>query len=169
MQVVFCLIFRRWQDGARYEEFMARHAEESRDELQSIKSLNVFYQVSWTLSLGEPTCQAGTFYFHSPDTVWLFLYQFLSNKRALMPSCDDGRDSEITKRNGLFKLIRLSLLFFHSRVENQKQEIPCFTMSPDDSGSVLQILRSSCTMIEVRNYLHQHHFLFISLSVSRFY
>ena len=42
-------------------------------------------------------------------------------------------------------------------------------MSPDDSGSVLQILKSSCTMIEVRNYLHQHHFLFISLSVSLFY
>ena len=93
MQVVFCLIFRRWQDGARYEEFMARHAEESRDELQSIKSLNVFYQVSWTLSLGESTCQRGAFYFDSPETVWLFLYQFLSNKRALMPSCDDGEDS----------------------------------------------------------------------------
>lgn len=37
--------FRRWQDGARFEEFMARHAEESRDDLQAMKSLNVFYQV----------------------------------------------------------------------------------------------------------------------------
>ncbi|XP_015765754.1 PREDICTED: neurofibromin-like [Acropora digitifera] len=35
----------RWQDGAaRFEEFMARHAEESRDDIQAIKSLNVFYQ-----------------------------------------------------------------------------------------------------------------------------
>ncbi|KAJ7378700.1 Neurofibromin 1 [Desmophyllum pertusum] len=34
----------RWQDGARFEEFMARHAEESRDDLQAMKSLNVFYQ-----------------------------------------------------------------------------------------------------------------------------
>ena len=66
MQVVFCSIFRRWQDGARYEEFMARHAEESRDELQSIKSLNVFYQVCWTLSPRESTCQTDTTYFHSP-------------------------------------------------------------------------------------------------------
>lgn len=42
-------------------------------------------------------------------------------------------------------------------------------MSPDDSGSVLPILKSSCTITEVRFYLHQHHFLFISLSMSRFY
>lgn len=41
----FCLLFRRWQDGARFEEFMARHAEESRDDLQAMKALNVFYQV----------------------------------------------------------------------------------------------------------------------------
>lgn len=34
----------RWQDGTRFEEFMARHAEESRDDLQAMKSLNVFYQ-----------------------------------------------------------------------------------------------------------------------------
>ncbi|XP_020613799.1 neurofibromin-like [Orbicella faveolata] len=34
----------RWQDGARFEEFMARHAEESRDDLQAMKALNVFYQ-----------------------------------------------------------------------------------------------------------------------------
>lgn len=35
----------RWQDGAaRFEEFMARHAEESRDDLLAIKSLNVFYK-----------------------------------------------------------------------------------------------------------------------------
>ena len=41
-----CVPFlRRWQDGARFEEFMARHAEESRDDLQAMKSLNVFYQV----------------------------------------------------------------------------------------------------------------------------
>lgn len=38
-------MLRRWQDGARFEEFMARHAEESRDELQAMKALNVFYQV----------------------------------------------------------------------------------------------------------------------------
>ena len=41
----FCLSFRRWQDGARFEEFMARHAEESRDDLQAMKALDVFYQV----------------------------------------------------------------------------------------------------------------------------
>ena len=37
----------RWQfqDQTRFEEFMARHAEESQDELQTLKSLNVFYQV----------------------------------------------------------------------------------------------------------------------------
>lgn len=46
-----CLLFRRWQDGARFEEFMARHAEESRDDLQAMKSLNVFYQVSLMLCL----------------------------------------------------------------------------------------------------------------------
>ena len=43
--VCLFLFFRRWQDGARFEEFMARHAEESRDDLQAMKSLNVFYQV----------------------------------------------------------------------------------------------------------------------------
>ena len=45
---LFCVcvpFLRRWQDGARFEEFMARHAEESRDDLQAMKSLNVFYQV----------------------------------------------------------------------------------------------------------------------------
>lgn len=42
---LFVPFFRRWQDGARFEEFMARHAEESRDDLQAMKSLNVFYQV----------------------------------------------------------------------------------------------------------------------------
>ena len=49
--VVFfcCLSFRRWQDGARFEEFMARHAEESRDDLQAMKALNVFYQVRFML------------------------------------------------------------------------------------------------------------------------
>ena len=73
---------------------MARHAEESRDELQSIKSLNVFYQVSWTRSPEESTCQTDTSYFHSPETMWLFSYQFLSNKCVLLPSCDDdGTDS----------------------------------------------------------------------------
>ena len=43
------LSFRRWQDGARFEEFMARHAEESRDDLQAMKALNVFYQVRFML------------------------------------------------------------------------------------------------------------------------
>lgn len=46
-----CLFVRRWQDGARFEEFMARHAEESRDDLQAMKSLNVFYQVSFLLKM----------------------------------------------------------------------------------------------------------------------
>lgn len=41
-------MYRRWQDGAaRFEEFMARHAEESRDDIQAIKNLNVFYQVGF--------------------------------------------------------------------------------------------------------------------------
>ena len=44
-------MLRRWQDGARFEEFMARHAEESRDEMQAIKSLNVFYQVCVTAKI----------------------------------------------------------------------------------------------------------------------
>lgn len=56
-------MYRRWQDGAaRFEEFMARHAEESRDDIQAIKSLNVFYQVGFQayvlvpLNCSKPQC-----------------------------------------------------------------------------------------------------------------
>ena len=56
-------MYRRWQDGAaRFEEFMARHAEESRDDIQAIKSLNVFYQVGFQayvlvpLNCSNPQC-----------------------------------------------------------------------------------------------------------------
>ena len=45
--MLFTVLSQRWrfQDQSRFEEFMARHAEESQDELQTLKTLNVFYQV----------------------------------------------------------------------------------------------------------------------------
>ena len=45
----FVLYPRSWPNCGKFEEFMARHAEENNDDLQDIKTVNVFYQVAGKL------------------------------------------------------------------------------------------------------------------------
>ncbi|KAK3754965.1 hypothetical protein QZH41_017349 [Actinostola sp. cb2023] len=47
---------RKWPTGSRFEEFMARHAENSQDDLHIIRSQNVFYQAGKSKAGNQVFC-----------------------------------------------------------------------------------------------------------------
>lgn len=116
LMVFWCSMYSRWQDGAaRFEEFMARHAEESRDDIQAIKSLNVFYQVGFHAQVLGPLklFEAPVF----PTVRFrqrVNVHPFLETQNAMNP---------YQFKPGLEKLLILSSILFEYRVESPKLEI----------------------------------------------